>query len=272
MLSSLSRLTANTRKTVPIISHSIRSIFIQTSETPNPASLKFLPGRPVYETSDDRGFFVQPRDTSAVRRSPLAASILRSSDGISGVYIGSDFVTVTKTEQVEWEEVRTGVFECMMDHFADPDAVAVEEDLELDEEEISDTTILDDDSEVVAMIKELLEVRIRPAVQEDGGDIKLVEFVEETGVVRVRLEGSCVGCPSSSVTLKSGVENMLQHYIPEVTAVEAVDDGGETVGVGGAIEVDTWASEKESKEREDDGKPKMTYEERLAAAGIPLGD
>ena len=122
------------------------------------------------------------------------------------------------------------------------------------------------------MIKELLEVRIRPAVQEDGGDIKLVEFVEETGVVRVRLEGSCVGCPSSSVTLKSGVENMLQHYIPEVTAVEAVDDGGETVGVGGAIEVDTWASEKESKEREDDGKPKMTYEERLAAAGIPLGD
>ena len=193
------------------------------------------------------------------------------------MYIGSNFVTVTKSEISTWEEVRPVIFESLMDFFASPNPIAVIDEGGMDEEEISDTTILDDDSEVVAMIKELLEVRIRPAVQEDGGDIKLVEFVQDTGVVKVRLEGSCVGCPSSSVTLKSGVENMLQHYIPEVTGVEAVDeDGGAMAAGGGAIEVDTWANEKDGNGKagvgEDNGKPKMTYEERLAAAGIPVGD
>ena len=93
--------------------------------------------------------------------------------------------------------------------------------------EITDTTIFDDDSEVVALIKEILEARIRPAVQEDGGDIRYVGFDEQTGIVQVKLAGSCVGCPSSSVTLKNGVENMLMHYIEEVTAVEALEEEGE---------------------------------------------
>lgn len=134
--------------------------------------------------------------------------------------------------------------------------------------EITDTTILDDDDEVVAMIKELLESRIRPAVQEDGGDIKYVGFEEHTGIVTVQLAGSCVGCPSSSVTLKNGVENMLMHYIPEVTAVislEEEEEDGE--GVDGEVVV-TKSSGGDS-----EGKKKLkSYEERLAAAGIPFSD
>ena len=123
--------------------------------------------------------------------------------------------------------------------------------------------ILDGDTEVVQMIKELLLTRIRPAVQEDGGDIQYVDFSDD-GYVRVRLEGSCVGCPSSSVTLKSGVENMLMHYIPEVEGVISDDeDEGRAEDV---VRVDRVGPD------EDDGKPKMTYEERLKAAGIPYDE
>jgi Fe-S cluster biogenesis protein NfuA len=121
---------------------------------------------------------------------------------------------------------------------------------------ITDTTILDDDDEVVAMIKELLESRIRPAVQEDGGDIRYVGFDIETGLVTVKLAGSCVGCPSSSVTLKNGVENMLQHYIPEVTGVNALEEAPE--------EDDSPVQVTATKNK--------TYEERLAAAGIPFSE
>ena len=126
----------------------------------------------------------------------------------------------------------------------------------LDKPEITDTTILEDDDEVVAMIKELIEARIRPAVQEDGGDIRYVDFAEDTGIVTVELAGSCVGCPSSSVTLKQGVENMLMHYIPEVTGVQALEneEGGDSGSSG------TSSGSQKS------------YEERLAAAGIPFSD
>ena len=124
----------------------------------------------------------------------------------------------------------------------------------VDQPIITDTTILDDDDEVVAMIKELIEARIRPAVQEDGGDIRYIGFEEDTGIVTVQLAGSCVGCPSSSVTLKQGVENMLMHYIPEVTAVVALEE------------------ESEDKASESSTTTQKTYEERLAAAGIPFSD
>lgn len=126
---------------------------------------------------------------------------------------------------------------------------------------ITDTTILDTDTEVVAMIKELLETRIRPAVNEDGGDIRYVDFDEEgSGVVTVQLAGSCVGCPSSSVTLKNGVENMLMHYIPEVKGVVSLEEEEEDDGSGGDEKVDVTVTKAK------------TYEERLAAAGIPFSD
>jgi Fe-S cluster biogenesis protein NfuA len=127
----------------------------------------------------------------------------------------------------------------------------------LDKPEITDTTILEDDDEVVAMIKELIEARIRPAVQEDGGDIRYVDFAEDTGLVTVELAGSCVGCPSSSVTLKQGVENMLMHYIPEVTGVQALENEEPT--------------SDDSSDSLGDGSQK-SYEARLAAAGIPFSD
>ena len=135
---------------------------------------------------------------------------------------------------------------------------------------ITDTTILDDDDEVVAMIKELLETRIRPAVQEDGGDIRYVGFEEETGIVTVQLAGSCVGCPSSSVTLKNGVENMLMHYIPEVTNVVSLEEEEDEEGgdAGGEVVVEQSGSTASA----EDAKKNKTYQDRLAAAGIPFSD
>lgn len=146
--------------------------------------------------------------------------------------------------------MRPDIFSTLMDFFDS------NQDVLLDQPLITDTTILEDDDEVVAMIKELIEARIRPAVQEDGGDIRYVDFAEDTGIVTVQLAGSCVGCPSSSVTLKQGVENMLMHYIPEVTSVIATEEETEEGG------------ENDS----NDNKTQKSYEERLAAAGIPFSD
>ena len=152
--------------------------------------------------------------------------------------------------------MRPELFSVMMDFFDSNQPIL------LDQPEITDTTILDDDDEVVAMIKELIEARIRPAVQEDGGDIRYEGFDEETGIVTVRLAGSCVGCPSSSATLKGGVENMLQHYIPEVTGVVAVEEEEDGEGGDGSAgeEVQVEVTKQKS------------YEERLAQAGIPFSD
>lgn len=238
----------------------IRSLFIQTENTPNPESVKFLPGRPVLDVEEGgeagAGFFAVKSDKAEVARSPLAKALF-DVDGIKSIYLGSDFVTVTKSAESHWEHIRTPIFGAIMDFYASgkPALSAVAE--------VTDTTIFDDDSEVVALVKEILEARIRPAVQEDGGDIRYVGFDEQTGVVQVKLAGSCVGCPSSSVTLKNGVENMLMHYIEEVTAVEALEEEGEEGSGGGdsdAVEI----SEEQKKNK--------TYEERLAAAGIPFSD
>ena len=184
----------------------------------------------------------------------MILTVLFSLCYISAVYLGADFVTITKYATGKWQLMRPELFSVMMDFFDSNQPIL------LDQPEITDTTILDDDDEVVAMIKELIEARIRPAVQEDGGDIRYEGFDEETGIVTVRLAGSCVGCPSSSATLKGGVENMLQHYIPEVTGVVAVeeeeDEGGDGSGEGVQVEVTKQKS----------------YEERLAQAGIPFSD
>ena len=233
----------------------LRSMFIQTEETPNPESMKFLPGRPVLTTEADdlTGFYATRDDAPEISRSPLAKELFKI-DAVKSVYFGGNFVTVTKFAEYKWMIVQGLVFGTIMDHYASGKAAVTSTP------EITDTTILEDDDEVVAMIKELLETRIRPAVQEDGGDIRYVGFVAETGIVTVKLAGSCVGCPSSAVTLKNGVENMLMHYIPEVTAVYAEEEAAE--GSAAATSSPEVVVEKVQK----------TYEERLNQAGIPFSD
>jgi len=195
----------------------VRSVFIQVEKTPNPSSLKFLPSQPVLsgEVGENSSGFHFSRSETDYLRSPLAKKLL-SIEHVSSVFVGKDFVTISKTGEGAWATIKPFVFSHIMDWYAEGSA-AVE-----DEARTSDTTILDDDSEVVAMIKELIEVRIRPAVQEDGGDLIYRGFDDATGLVSVELAGSCVGCPSSSVTLRNGVENMLMHYIPEVKGIENV--------------------------------------------------
>jgi len=194
-----------------------RSVFIQVEKTPNPFSLKFLPSQPVKlgaETSS--GFHFTKGDAEAAK-SPLARRLF-TVDHVTGLFVAQDFITVSKDDAGAWSTIKPHVFSHLMDFFAEGvDAVSAS-----DESTPKDTEILDSDSEVVAMIKELIEVRIRPAVQEDGGDIFYRGFDEGTGLVQVELAGSCVGCPSSASTLTNGVENMLMHYVEEVRGIEDV--------------------------------------------------
>ncbi|RDX73378.1 NifU-like protein 4, mitochondrial [Mucuna pruriens] len=201
-----------------------RSMFIQTQGTPNPWSLMFYPGKPVMEVGS--ADFPNPR---SAMNSPLAKSLF-AIDGVTRVFFGSDFVTVTKSEDAAWEFLKPEIFAAIMDFYSSG------QPLFLDSQAAAamDTAIHQDDSETVAMIKELLETRIRPAVQDDGGDIEYRGFDPDTGIVKLRMQGACSGCPSSSVTLKSGIENMLMHYVPEVKSVEqeldAEDDGATLSG------------------------------------------
>lgn len=237
-------------------------MFIQTLETPNPESLKFVPDSvPVLADNENTGngwYVTKKDDAKEILRSPLAKELL-AVEGVKAVYLGSDFVTVTKYAERKWRELRPQLFERIIG-WAESGQPALG-----DEPVVTDTTILDDDDEVVAMIKELIETRIRPAVQEDGGDIRYVGFDEETGAVTVRLAGSCVGCPSSSVTLKQGVENMLMHYIPEVRTVVAEEEEPHEEE---ETEEDAAAAEAAAAEP----KQQKSYEERLKAAGIPFSD
>ncbi|XP_069774104.1 NFU1 iron-sulfur cluster scaffold homolog, mitochondrial isoform X2 [Narcine bancroftii] len=186
-------------------------MFIQTQDTPNPNSLKFIPGCPVLESGTMD--FSTPHSAS---RSLLARQLFRI-DGVKGVFFGHDFITVTKTDnEVQWKLIKPDVYATIMDFFASGLPVVT------DEAPPSDTAPSEDDDEVVAMIKELLDTRIRPTVQEDGGDVIYKGF--EDGIVKLMLQGSCTSCPSSIITLKSGIENMLQFYIPEVEGVEQVVD------------------------------------------------
>jgi Fe-S cluster biogenesis protein NfuA len=181
-------------------------MFIQTETTPNPNTLKFLPGRSVM----DRGTANFP-DATAAERSPLASRLF-TLDGVTGVFYGVDFITVGKTEATEWNTLKPQVLAAIMDHFtSDAPLITFEAPAEAGGE----------DDEVIAQIKELLDTRVRPAVANDGGDIVFRSF--EEGVVYLHMHGSCSGCPSSTATLKHGIENLLRYYVPEVRAVEAVD-------------------------------------------------
>jgi Fe-S cluster biogenesis protein NfuA len=183
-------------------------MFIQTEHTPNPATLKFLPGRTVM----DRGTANFTDAAAAAARSPLAESLFALPE-VSGVFLGSDFITVTKAGDNDWFQLKPAVLAAIMDHFTAglPVVTGSEDTVAQDETE---------DNEVVAAIKELLETRVRPAVAQDGGDIIFEDF--EDGIVYLHMQGSCSGCPSSTATLKAGIENMLRHYIPEVQEVRAV--------------------------------------------------
>ncbi|XP_059665931.1 nifU-like protein 4, mitochondrial isoform X2 [Cornus florida] len=187
-----------------------RTMFIETQSTPNPSSLMFFPGKPVMEV----GSSDFPNARSAMN-SPLARA-LYGIDGITRVFFGSDFVTVTKSEDASWDFLKPEIFAAIMDFYSSGNPLFLDSNAAASK----DTTIHEDDSETVAMIKELLETRIRPAVQDDGGDIEYRGFDPDTGIVKLRMQGACSGCPSSSVTLKTGIENMLMHYVPEVKSVE----------------------------------------------------
>ena len=202
----------------PWIHQHRRSIFIQTQTTPNPASLMFMPGKPVYTDGGTKNF-ANPREGMA---SPLAKKLFLI-DGVTAVFFGQDFVTVTKSEDHEWGVLKPEVFAAVMDFYASGEPIISDEAEQVN----AGTAIHEDDDEIVAMIKELLETRIRPAVAEDGGDIVFKGWDADTGVVTVKMQGACDGCPSSSVTLKSGIENMLRHYVPEVNSVEQEVEEGE---------------------------------------------
>ena len=182
-------------------------MFIQTEETPNPATLKFLPGREVMDSGT-----ADFRDAESARRSPLAERLFQI-DGLSGVFFGADFVTVTKDADKEWYLLKPAILGVIMEHFTAGRPVL------LDAPEEGGGDDLEDD-EVVQQIKELIDTRVRPAVAQDGGDILFSRF--EDGVVYLRMQGACQGCPSSTATLKMGIENMLRHYIPEVVEVRPV--------------------------------------------------
>ena len=189
-------------------------MFIATEPTPNPATLKFLPGRAVLAEGT-----LDIRDPAAAERSPLAHALF-SIDGVSGVFFGSDFVSVTK-DAGEWPQMKPAILGAIMEHFTSgaplvedghaPSAAATGE---------GDEFFDDDDLDTVETIKDLIDTRVRPAVAGDGGDITFKGF--KNGIVYLSMRGACAGCPSSTATLKSGIQNLLKHFVPEVHAVEQI--------------------------------------------------
>lgn len=187
-------------------------MFIQTEATPNPATLKFIPGIIVlgHGTAD----FPTP-EAAAV--SPLAERIF-TVDGVTNVFFGPDFVTVTKDDAVEWDHIKPAILGVIMEHYQAGRPVMLE-DAEV-QGHAGHADHEGPNSEVVDQIKELLDTRVRPAVAQDGGDITFYGF--DDGIVYLHMQGACAGCPSSTITLKMGIENLLRHYIPEVTEVRPV--------------------------------------------------
>jgi Fe-S cluster biogenesis protein NfuA len=188
-------------------------MFIQTESTPNPATLKFIPGRDVMGDGQVADF---PTKESGAR-SPLATALFAVPD-VSRVFFGSDFISVTKRDG-DWKHLKPAILGAIMEHFTRGLPL-----MSGSAEEAADETSYGEegDPEVVSQIKELIDTRVRPAVAQDGGDIIFKGFDGGAGIVFLHLQGSCAGCPSSTMTLKNGIENMLRHYVPEVNAVEAV--------------------------------------------------
>ncbi|CAJ0639420.1 7227_t:CDS:2 [Entrophospora sp. SA101] len=188
----------------------------QQEVTPNQDSLKFIPGVPIM----DEGGTAEFLSGNEASKSPLAKSLFRI-EGVKGVFFGPDFITVSKDPDIPWQLMKPDLYANIMDFFSTGEPILLEAPPP------SDTQINDDDSEVVQMIKELLDTRIRPSIQDDGGDLEYKGF--ENGIVKLKLKGACRSCDSSVVTLRNGIENMLMHYIPEITGVEQVLDEEELI-------------------------------------------
>jgi Fe-S cluster biogenesis protein NfuA len=186
-------------------------MFIQTEATPNPATLKFLPGRPVLAHGT-----LEFLDTETSKASPLAARLFEI-EGVKGVFLGTDFISVTKDEG-EWQHLKPAILGVIMEHYLSGAAVA--EAPEGTDGGEKDEFFAPEDEETVKTIKELLETRVRPAVAQDGGDITFHGFRD--GVVYLHMRGACSGCPSSTATLRHGIENLLRHFVPEVQEVRPV--------------------------------------------------
>lgn len=184
-------------------------MFIQTELTPNPAVIKFLPGRAVIE----RGV-AEFKNADEAKRSPLAERLF-ALDGVDSVFYGRDFISVTKAESQEWDALKPRVLANVMEHFTTDQPLFHGQD---DGNEPSEPI---EEDELSAQIRELIETRVRPMVAQDGGDIVFERF--EEGIAYLQMRGACAGCPSSTMTLKSGIENMLRHYVPEVLEVRAVN-------------------------------------------------
>jgi Fe-S cluster biogenesis protein NfuA len=191
-------------------------MFIQTESTPNPRTLKFLPGRDVLGQGS-REF----ANEEAAAGSPLAQALF-AIDGVERVYLGGDFVTITKHEGLEWPHLKPHVLAAIMDHFTSGRPVLTDASAPADDTDEADIAYEGEAADIVKELKEIIEARVRPAVARDGGDITFHSWDHAEGIVRLNMRGACAGCPSSTLTLKQGIENMLRHYVPEVNRVEQV--------------------------------------------------
>lgn len=187
-------------------------MFIQTEATPNPSTLKFLPGRDVYSDG-----VLEFNNRGSADFSPFAQNLFNI-EGVKSLMFGQDFISVTKTSNIEWHHLKPEVLGAIMDGFVSNMPVFIGS-----KADVKDSPKYEGEAaEIVSQIEELLLTRVRPAVAQDGGDIEFDSFDSDTGVVYLRMRGACSGCPSSAITLKNGVENMLKHYIPEITGVVQV--------------------------------------------------
>ena len=188
-------------------------MFIQTEKTPNPLTLKFFPGRVVLE--DGTVFFRSKEESTG---SPLAESIFKI-NGVEGVFFGNDFITVSKGEKESWEDLKPNLLAAITDHYnSNQPIINSSSNVKTNTSETQNSN----DSDLVKQIKELLDTRVRPSVAMDGGDIIYKDFKD--GIVFLQMQGACAGCPSSTATLKMGIENMLKHYVPEVKEVQQVNE------------------------------------------------
>lgn len=186
-------------------------MFIQCEETPNPQTLKFIPDGHIV-AGDRICEFKNQKQAATV--SPLAMQLF-SINGIKTLFFGKDFITITKKDNIKWEHIKSNINATILDFYISGKEVLFNNHENIDQNN-------EDDDEITKQIKELIEIKVRPAVAMDGGDITFHSF--ENGIVRLELKGACQGCPSSSITLKNGIENMLKHYIPEVESVEQIDE------------------------------------------------